>query len=185
MEVTNSLKTELNQRQPQLLEILQYPHPKLLEKSNLVTTSVKYDKHVANLLDDLEFTMQVNRGIGLAAVQVGVPLSMFVIRDQTRTVKVINPVINETTGLQYEPEGCLSVVGISAKVRRPASIKVSYFDEMGEFVSGEFTGLLARAFIHEYEHTLGKVFLDHVNKYKKETLLKKYKKIKKSLGLHL
>lgn len=169
-------------REPRLLEIVMYPDESLFKSSALVASSIPDDKGLQELLQDMEFTMQNYHAVGLAAIQVGVPLKVFVIQDEERSpIKVINPVIKSADGSDFSKEGCLSMPGVFERIVRAEEIVVSYFDETGKSVTSAMDGLMARAFQHEYEHLEGKMFVDKMNFVQKEAAMKKFKKIKRVL----
>ena len=114
------------------------------------------------LLEDMSETMYAANGAGLAAVQVGILRRVVVIDDGTGLLKLINPVIVETSGEQQELEGCLSIPGIYGRVKRPERVIVNALNEQGESVEIEGLGLLARAFCHEIDHLDGILYIDKV-----------------------
>lgn len=118
---------------------------------------------IIKLLDDMADTMNFeNRGIGLAAPQVGVLRRMFVVDvgDEHGLIEFINPEILETSGSAVDNEGCLSVPGKGCAVERPTNVKVKALDRNGEEFVLEAEGLLARCICHEYDHLDGILFID-------------------------
>lgn len=118
---------------------------------------------IIKLLDDMAETMYYdNRGVGLAAPQVGVLRRVFVVDvgDNHGLLEFINPEIIETEGEQEYQEGCLSIPGKTAKVKRPAKIKVKAQDRNGEEFELEAEGLLAVCICHENDHLNGILFTD-------------------------
>ena len=118
---------------------------------------------IIKLLDDMAETMYYeNRGIGLAAPQVGVLRRVFVIDvgDDHGLLEFINPEIIETDGEQEFQEGCLSVPGKTAKVCRPAKVKIRALNREGEEFELEADGLLAVCICHENDHLNGILFTD-------------------------
>jgi len=114
---------------------------------------------IRQLLDDMVETMHEAQGVGLAGPQVGVLRRVVVVDIYDGNIyKLVNPVIVESEGDQYEEEGCLSVPGLVGKVHRPAYVKIEALDENGEKVVYEGTDLLARAFCHELDHLEGTLF---------------------------
>jgi len=124
-------------------------------------------------------------GIGLAATQVGVTLRVFVV-DVTvgQSVKdlivMVNPAFVEREGTQLEEEGCLSAPGFNATVVRPARAVVKGLDRHGEEQTIEASGLLARAFQHEMDHLDGVVFIDRLRGIKRDLIVRKIQKLRKS-----
>lgn len=143
-----------------LRNIMRYPCDDVLRKKSREIENIS--KKTLTLLDDMEETMYAASGAGLAAVQVGILRRVVVIDDGTGPIKLINPVIVETSGEQQEFEGCLSIPGIYGKVRRPARVIIHAINEHGEPIEIEGLGLLARAFCHEVDHLDGVLFIDKV-----------------------
>jgi len=127
----------------------------------------RFDKKLAELMDDLQDTMLEANGVGLAAPQVGilrravVVLETNVEEDEDEYfIELINPEIIDQQGEQNGPEGCLSVPGVYGMVKRPEYVKVRAQDRDGEFFEVEGFGLTARAFCHEIAHLDGQLFTD-------------------------
>lgn len=144
-------------------KIVKYGDPVLRKKCPLVKT---IDKEIQKLIEDMLETLYDAPGIGLAANQIGVPLSVAVIDLQPDGHKnplvLINPKIVDVKGKLFEEEGCLSIPGFLSKVKRYAYAKVSALNEKGFPVSYIGDGLLARALQHETDHLNGKFYIDHV-----------------------
>ena len=122
------------------------------------------NKRILTLLDDMTETMRHADGVGLAAPQVGVLRRVVVIEcEPGEVLELINPVIVERSGEQYEIEGCLSVPGRQGYTHRPAYVKVEALNRAGEKVMLEGEGLLARAFCHEIDHLDGILYIDHAD----------------------
>lgn len=118
---------------------------------------------IITLLDDMAETMYFeNRGIGIAAPQVGVLRRIFVVDvgDEHGKLEFINPEITYREGTQTYCEGCLSVPGKNAEVERPAVIKIKALNRDGEEFELEADGLLAVCICHEYDHLEGILFVD-------------------------
>ena len=133
----------------------------LLRKKSRQVTEI--NERICTLLDDLADTMYYeNRGIGLAAVQVGVLRRVFVVDvgDEHGLIEFINPEIIETSGNQVYCEGCLSVPGRNANVNRPAKIKIRATNRHGEEFEHEAEGILAICICHEFDHLEGILFID-------------------------
>ena len=143
-----------------LRNIMHYPCDDVLKKKSRKVE--KIDERTLILLEDMAETMYAANGAGLAAVQVGILRRVVVIDDETGLLKLINPVIVETSGEQQELEGCLSIPGIYGRVKRPERVVVHAFNEHSELVELEGLGLLARAFCHEIDHLDGILFIDKV-----------------------
>lgn len=131
--------------------------PILRKKSREVT---EINDRIKELLDDLTETMRSVGGVGLAAPQVGVLRRVVVVEVEDQLYELINPVIVEEDGDQYEFEACLSVPGKQGKVHRPAHVKLEALDRNGNKQVFEGEDLLARAFCHETDHLDGVLFTD-------------------------
>jgi len=136
------------------------------------------------LMDDMLDTMYAAPGIGLAAIQIGVPKRIIVMdtsrdEDKKKPRYFVNPVIknknNETS--KYE-EGCLSVPDQFAEIERPNKCEVEYLDYNGKKQSLKADGLLATCIQHEMDHLEGVLFIDYLSKLKKSMIIKKLSKIK-------
>ena len=141
------------------LKILKDGDTALRLKSRPVTD---INKRILTLLDDMTETMRYADGVGLAAPQVGVLRRVVVIECEPGNVlELINPVIVEKSGEQHELEGCLSVPGRQGYTDRPMHVKVEALNRIGEKITLEGEGLLARAFCHEIDHLDGILYIDH------------------------
>jgi len=145
----------------------------------------KIDSDIRELVGDMFETMYKAPGIGLAAIQVGVPARMVVMdlskREAESEPKVfINPEItwsSEETS-KYE-EGCLSIPEVHEDVERPARVKVKYFDLDGNLHEETADGLFATCIQHEVDHLHGVLFIDHISKLKRDRTIKKFSKAAK------
>ena len=165
-------------------KILTEPDPFLRQKSTNVEI---VDDETRSLMDDMLETMYAAPGIGLAAIQVGVPTRVIVIdlsgdKEKKDPLYFINPEIitNSNNDATYE-EGCLSVPGQFAEISRPDKCKVKFLDYKGEEKILETEGLLATCIQHEMDHLEGILFIDYLSKLKKNMIIKKLSKQKKSL----
>jgi len=118
------------------------------------------NKHVLTLLDDMKETLHAAQGVGLAAPQVGVLRRIAIVEFGDKYYELINPRILKSSGEVIGEEGCLSVPGVRGKVKRPATITVTYADRAGKRHKEEITGILARVFCHEIDHLDGVLFVD-------------------------
>lgn len=156
-----------------ILDILTLPDPKLKTKAQQVTD---FDASLAQLTEDMLETMYAAPGIGLAATQVDVHKRVVVmdVSENSDTPMVfVNPEITVATGSQTYEEGCLSVPGIYAKVKRAEQVVMKYQDITGEWQELSADGLLAVCIQHELDHLKGIVFLDHLSTLKRKMALKK------------
>lgn len=123
-----------------------------------------FNNNLARLLDNMSETMEDHEGVGLAAPQVGIPKRVVVIDVGDGLIELINPVIESTSGEQLGPEGCLSIPGEFADVKRARLVKVRAQDRFGEAFNLEGEDLLARALLHEIDHLNGVLFVDRAEK---------------------
>ena len=149
------------------------------------TDVVSFDDGFQQLVNDMIETMYAAPGIGLAATQIGVSLRVFVIdlslgRSSGQLIVMANPIFVTREGTQLEEEGCLSAPGFNATVVRPQRVVVTGFDRNGVEQTIEGTDLLARAFQHEIDHLDGVVFIDRLRGIKRDMMVRKIQKLKKS-----
>jgi len=184
-------------------EILEVPDPCLKQVSAPVE---KFDDELKALVDDMFETMYEAPGIGLAAIQVGVPLRVLVIdlqpddpdaepevctahgghahthqptKNEPRIF--INPeILDPSEEHSVYQEGCLSVPEIYAEVERPARIRARWQDLDGKWQEEEMEGLLATCLQHEMDHLEGVLFIDHLSRLKRQMALKKLDKLRKA-----
>lgn len=149
----------------------------------------KVDKEIISLVDDMVTTMYLSSGIGLAANQVGVLKRIIVIdvtggkNSKENLVILINPEIIEKEGLIEESEGCLSLPGITANVKRFAKVTVCGLDIKSRPVKITASDLLSRALQHEIDHLDGILFVDRLSFTQKIFLKKKLRELKKNRGI--
>jgi peptide deformylase len=134
------------------------------------------DDEVRRLVDDMFETMDVARGVGLAANQVGVARRVAVVDADEDRFEMIDPVILETEGRDSAEEGCLSIPEIYGDVSRPERIVIEATDRHGNRYRKEADGLKARAIQHEIDHLDGILFLDHLSLIKRQMLLARYRR---------
>ena len=171
-------------------DILTYPDPILRKRSRDVEV---FDEELHTLLDDMNETMMDAGGVGLAAIQIGVDLNVLIInlpvddelspdhgqQLQENLIEAINPVITHKDGVQIFNEGCLSIPGYHAEVKRAEHIVVEYFDRNGEKQVMETDDFLAVAWQHEMEHLTGHVFIENLSIIKRKKFEKEWKKQQK------
>ena len=147
-----------------LLPIVKYGDPVLRKKTSPVP---HIEDDLLHTIEDMFRTMYAAPGIGLAANQVGIPQCFAVIDLQPggerRPMAIINPVIEERSGYLDEEEGCLSIPGFAAKVKRAAKVRVRALNEHGLPVMIEAEGLMARCLQHEIDHLNGKLYIDRLS----------------------
>jgi peptide deformylase len=165
-----------------VLELVKAPDPRLKLVSQPVA---EVDKSLRRFLDDMVETMYAENGIGLAAIQVGVPKRVAVIDldpggPNSRQLYLVNPRIVEASGeLSTYHEGCLSVPEVWDDVKRPARLTVEYTDEHGAKQTVTAEGLFATCLQHEIDHLNGRLFIDHLSKLKRSIALRKSAKLKR------
>ncbi len=144
----------------------------------------KVSQEIQNLMDDMLDTMYSANGIGLAAIQIGVPKRIIVIdigkdKEKKEPQYFVNPIIKNTNSIlsTYE-EGCLSVPNQFAEIDRPSKCEVEYLDYNGEKKLLKAEGLLATCIQHEMDHLEGILFIDYLSKLKKSMIIKKLSKNK-------
>jgi len=162
-----------------LREILVVPNPVLKQVSAPVAG---VDDELRALMDDMLETMYAAPGIGLAAIQVGVPKRVIVMdlsRDDEEKAPrfFVNPeIVWASEETQPYEEGCLSVPEIYDEVERPAKVRLRYLNYQGETVEEDAEALYAVCIQHEMDHLNGVLFIDHLSRLKREQAVKKVKK---------
>ena len=155
------------------------PDPLLREKSKPVE---QVDAEIVRLADDMLETMYDAPGIGLAAIQIGVPRRMLVIDisredEERKPVVFINPeILKVSDEVSTYEEGCLSIPDYYAEVERPAALTVEYIDRDGKKQTVQADGLLATCLQHEIDHLNGVLFIDHISRLKRDMVIKKFTK---------
>ncbi|MBW8320545.1 MAG: peptide deformylase, partial [Rhizobium sp.] len=139
--------------------------------------------------DDMLETMYEAPGIGLAAIQIGVPRRLLVIDvskedEEKRPLVFINPeIITSSDERSVYEEGCLSIPDYYAEVERPASVTVKSLDRDGKEQLTEADGLLATCLQHEIDHLNGILFIDHISRLKREMVIKRFTKAARAKAL--
>ena len=164
-------------------KILTEPDPFLRQLSYDVE---KVDDEIRKLMDDMLETMYAAPGIGLAAIQIGVPKRVIVIdlskEEEKKPLYFVNPkIITKSKDNSTYEEGCLSVPGQFAEVDRPNQCHFSYLDYDGKKKNLKAVGLVATCIQHEMDHLEGILFIDYLSKLKKNYIVKKLSKQKKVL----
>ena len=165
-----------------IYEVIKYPDPVLARKGAVVTN---FGRELADFIADMFESMYAAQGIGLAAPQIGVSKQITVIdtsfkKNPDDKLVLINPVILEREGEQYEEEGCLSFPEIREKVRRAARVKVRAQNAEGAFFELQGEELLSRAFQHEIDHLHGILFIDHLSRLKRDLVQRRIRKLQKN-----
>lgn len=160
-------------------DILILPDPKLRLVSEPIAS---VDDAVRQLADDMLETMYDAPGIGLAAIQIGVPKRMLVLDvaregETPAPMVVINPeIVWESDERSVYQEGCLSIPEYYEDVERPQRIGLRFLDREGAAREIEADGLLATCLQHEIDHLNGVLFIDHISKLKRDRVVKKFQK---------
>ena len=167
-----------------LKEILTEPN-KILRKISLPVDGVNQD--LQRLMNDMLETMYAAPGIGLAAIQVGVPKRVIVLdlapkNEPKNPMYFVNPeIINKSSNNSIYEEGCLSVPGQFAEIERPDKCHIKYLDYYGQPKELKAEGMLATCIQHEIDHLEGILFIDYLSKLKKSMIVKKLSKHKKKI----
>ena len=161
--------------------IITEPNKILRQKSMLVETVRKEER---KLMDDMLETMYHANGIGLAAIQIGIPKRIIVIdilknEEKKNPMYFVNPIIkNKNSEYSTYEEGCLSVPNYFAEIDRPNKCEIEYLDYNGQKKILKAEGLLATCIQHEMDHLEGILFIDYLSKLKKTIIVKKLSKHK-------
>ena len=164
-------------------KILTEPDPFLRQKSQDVDI---VDNQIRKIMDDMLDTMYAAPGIGLAAIQIGIPKRIIVIdlskEEEKKPLYFVNPkIISKSNNNSTYEEGCLSVPGQFAEIDRPDRCHINYLDYNGEQQELNTEGLLATCIQHEMDHLEGIFFIDYLSKLKQNYIVKKLSKKKKIL----
>lgn len=161
------------------LQIITLPDSLLRKPSTPVE---RIDEDLRRLMDDMLETMYAAPGVGLAAVQVGVPRRLIVLdasedEDEKRPIVMVNPeIVRVGTALRTHEEGCLSIPDVRIEIDRPAEVTVRYLDRDGQQQELVAEGLLATAVQHEIDHLNGKLIIDFLSRLKRDMLIRKFRK---------
>ena len=159
------------------LDIVLYPEPGLREICQPIT---EMNDDIDKLIDDMFYTMYDAPGIGLAAPQIAVQERLIVVdvsESNNQPIALINPEVVQSAGEITWEEGCLSLPGVYAKVKRPSDILVRGMDREGKQIELEANDLLAVCIQHEIDHLNGTMFIDHLSGLKRSRALQKYRKL--------
>ena len=157
---------------------------KVLRKRSEAVDFTTYRDKLPKLLKDLWDTMHAAHGVGLAAPQIGLNLKVAVIdtkpEGKPRPIVIVNPEIVEQAGEVEEEEGCLSIPGLYAKVKRYKRVKARALNQHGIPIEITGEGLMARALQHEIDHLDGKLFIDHLTLLRRLRVQALIRRIKKN-----
>jgi peptide deformylase len=161
------------------LPIITLPDPILRKDSAPIE---RVDDELRGLMDDMLETMYAAPGVGLAAVQVGIPRRLFVVDvapdgEEPRPICLVNPeIVALGPELRVHEEGCLSIPDVLVEIERPSTVTMRYLDRQGEQQELEADGLLATAIQHELNHLDGKLIIDFLSSLKRDMVVRKFKK---------
>jgi peptide deformylase len=161
--------------------VITYPDKQLKQVSKPVE---KFDQELHTILDDMYETMMVQNGIGLAAIQVALPIRVLLLnipdeegeQHKEDLIEMINPSILSTQGETTYQEGCLSVPGFYEDINRFEKVTVNYFDRHGKEQTLDAEDLLSVAVQHEIDHLDGKLFIEKLSYAKRKKFEKELKK---------
>jgi peptide deformylase len=167
-----------------ILPIITLPDP-LLRKTSAPIERV--DEELQRLIDDMLETMYDAPGVGLAAVQVGVPRRLIVLdvggeaedekENQKRPLVMVNPeIVRVGPEMRMHEEGCLSIPDVRIEIERPSTARVRFIDRDGRPQEIEAEGLLATAVQHEIDHLNGKLIIDRLSRLKRDIIVRRFKK---------
>lgn len=166
------------------LDIITLPDPLL---RNVSAPIERIDDELRRLMDDMLETMYEAPGIGLAAVQVGIPRRLIVVdvadgeTDERKPLCLVNPqIVTRGDVLRPYEEGCLSIPDVRVEIERPAEITVRYLDREGRQQELAADGLLATVIQHEVDHLEGKLIIDFLSRLKRDMIVRKFRKLSKS-----
>ncbi len=162
-------------------EVLIYPDKKLREVSKNIET---FDERLHSLLEDMYDTMMKRNGVGLASIQIGIPLNILIInpldedgsQKKENLLEVINPKIISSEGETVFNEGCLSIPDFYEDIKRAKKIEVEFFNRFGEKKNLIIDDFLAIAFQHEIDHLKGHLFIEKLSITKRKKFEKDWKK---------
>ncbi len=161
------------------LAIITLPDP-ILRKASAPVEHI--DEELRKLGDDMLETMYAAPGVGLAAVQVGVPRRLFVLdtakgEEPPSPLVLINPeIVALGAEMRVHEEGCLSIPDVRVEIERPALVTVKFLDRDGKPQELSAEGLLATAIQHEIDHLNGKLIIDFLSRLKRDIIVRKFKK---------
>lgn len=161
------------------LPIITLPDP-LLRKPSARIEHV--DDDLRRLMDDMLETMYAAPGVGLAAVQVGIPRRLIVLdvtgdEEEKRPIFLVNPeIVERGPDLRLHEEGCLSIPEVRIEIERPSQVTIRYLDRDGKARELVAEDLLATAIQHEIDHLDGKLIIDYLSRLKRDIIVRKFKK---------
>ena len=165
------------------LQIVVAPDGKLRKVSEPIdVTNEEETKHLSHFLDSMIETCRHIQGMGLSAIQVGIPSRIFVVVTEECSMDFINPEIISTSDDEVMlKEGCLSFPGIFLDIKRPKTVRVRYYNRKLEQHELEATGMVARCILHEMDHLDGVTFVQKLGVATRNLIMGKMKKVKKQI----
>jgi peptide deformylase len=162
--------------------IVKFGNPVLEKPAQAVTV---FDDALRQLTEEMFESMYAAHGVGLAAPQIGISKKIAVIdvtfkEDRAQKIVLVNPEIVHVEGRQVGSEGCLSIPEFREKVTRPKRVTVRAQDLTGKTFEVTGEDLLARAFMHETDHLIGKLFITHISALKRDLIKRKVRKLAKA-----
>lgn len=164
-------------------EIVKYGNPVLETETPLITefNTAELDQLVADMFE----SMYTARGVGLAAPQIGISRRIAVIdtsvgQDEADKLVLINPSIIHREGIQNGEEGCLSIPGFRENVSCPQKVTIRAQNAKGEWYEKSGEGMLARAFVHETDHLLGRLYISRISVLKRDLIKRRIRKMQKA-----
>lgn len=155
------------------LQIITYPHPTLRRASKPIR---RVDSTLKDLIRQMFSLMYAQKGVGLAANQVDLPLRLFVMNLEGKEgageeLVFLNPVVSRHKGSDEAEEGCLSIPGVYGDVMRPKQVRIQAYGIDGREINADLTGLAARCVQHEVDHLDGVLFIDRMTESARGDLL--------------
>jgi peptide deformylase len=169
-----------------VMNLVFWPHPALKSPCEKVED---FGDNLSSLCSNLQDSLRYYKGLGLAAPQIGDSRRVFILdldllnEPDSGTKIFVNPEILESKGQDTFAEGCLSLPGVTAEVKRSLFVKVRAQDEEGDFFDFEATGYTAAALQHELDHLNGILFFERLGSVNQRLMMNKYKKFHKKTGL--
>lgn len=155
-----------------------WPDPALRTPAQDVDTVTD---EIRAIWDEMIIAMDLMPGVGLAAVQLGIPLRLAVVdasQERGRAIRLANPeVLHASVELRVHDEGSPNLPGVRAKVKRPRAVTVRFINDKGIWDRQEFVGLAATSVQHQIDHLNGKMYFDRLSRVKRDMLLKKARKL--------
>ena len=160
------------------LKIVPWPHPCLKTKAKNVT---KVTSEIRQLWTDMIVVMEKMPGVGLAAPQLGIALSLAVVDaslERGKVIRMANPeVLHASQKIEVGKEASPNLAYVSSEIKRPRGITIRYLNELGVIQERDLVGLWARSTLHQIDHLNGRMYFDNLSKLKRGMLIKKAEKL--------